>query len=77
MSQVETLPKCYAKNYIWIANNISFDAKSLQLEEIQGLTNIFYEFIEVFQGSYDDELTLCEIVRGLMNLAKVEDEKSL
>ena len=48
INSVDQLPKCYAKNYIWVANNITNDYKTLHINEVQGLTKIFYDFIEVF-----------------------------
>ena len=69
------LPQSFAKNYIWVANNLSQDAKQLPIHEIEGIMIIFCEFIEGFVGN--DEEALIEITKGLSNLSANDSEESL
>lgn len=43
------VPKPFAKNYVWVANNLSKDYKYLSLHDFRALTTIFYEFLEFYK----------------------------
>ena len=57
--------KAFGKNIIWVANQLSTNANELTIKEVQGLTQIFYEFIESFLHLVSDESSLVELVKGL------------
>ena len=59
----KVLPKMFAQNYIWIANNYSMD-EGMEPLETQGIVNIFMEFIEIFEKDVcdNDEEVLVQIV---------------
>ena len=64
------LPRVFASNFVWVANTISKDSKTLDLKDIQGLARIFYEFVECFTTNQDDEVSLIEVIDGMLNLSK-------
>ena len=44
----EFFPIMFAKNLVWVARNMTSSPEDLDLNEIKGIVNIFYEFIEPF-----------------------------
>jgi importin subunit alpha-1 len=74
----QQIGKCFAKNYVWVASNLSEDAKALELQQIKGLAKIFHEFIECFnQRGSDNEEVLVDIVKGLSELAATDSSMAL
>lgn len=54
LQRQKVLPKMFAQNYIWIANNYAMDEDLLEPIETEGIVNIFMEFIEIFQKDLAD-----------------------
>lgn len=71
-----SLPKIFIKNYIWVATNISYDAKHLDQKDIRNLSKIFGNFLEVFKEQ-DDELALQDLVKGLSKLSEISDNENI
>jgi len=69
------VPKPFAKNYVWVANNLSQDYKYLSLKDFRALSTIFYEFIEYYKQNNQDELLDC--VKGLCNLSATNDPQAI
>ena len=78
LTQSKQMHKMYARNYIWVANNLCKEHKSLSTEQIKGLCQIFYEFIEYFYNEMNkDDECLNDIVKGLELLAGTSDQDKL
>ena len=63
----QELPPQFAQNYVWIANNISEEYRSLSIEYLVELMKIFSKFIDDIY--VDNEDMLIDIVKGMSNLA--------
>ena len=70
------MPKQFASNFVWIANNLAKDAGDLSPQEVQRLVNIFDIFIQAFTEE-NDEGKLVDIAQGLAALSKVQTEENL
>ena len=77
LTQAKSLPKIFAKNYAWVASNLSEEASSLSIKDISGLMVIFCEFFEVFSTKTQDVDALLDITKGLSNLSAFDNERSL
>ena len=70
IKSTELFPTVFAKNFVWVARNFTLSPEDLQFNEIKGIVNIFYEFIEPFsQSEYVNDTALVDIVQGLETLA--------
>jgi len=78
ISTSSELPKAFATNYVWIANNLSKETKELPIKDFKLLSTICYEFIEYFhQSGIQDESTLIDIVQALAQLSSTSDGEAL
>ena len=57
------IPWAFARNYVWVAKNLALEPRSLSLEEVKGLMNIFCEFFQPAANlPTNEEEILIEIV---------------
>lgn len=62
IQNITELPKAFATNYVWVANNLAKETKQLSMNEFKMLSTICYEFIEYFhQKGINEEPTLVDI----------------
>ena len=54
-SQSDFMSKVFAKNFVWVANNLTDEPHCLSLEETKGLMTIFCEFLDSFINSNDED----------------------
>mmetsp|Transcript_18407 Transcript_18407/g.31483 ORF Transcript_18407/g.31483 Transcript_18407/m.31483 type:complete len:114 (+) Transcript_18407:882-1223(+) len=76
LNSVEKLSIDFAKNFIWVAHNLSDDAKLSSEQERNALAQIFTLLLKPFSQSYDQEESLVEILKGLQNLSAASSEDS-
>jgi hypothetical protein len=81
LSTQKKLPRSFAKNYVWVASNLSRDIGELNEREVRGICSIFYEFIEYFSKGQaninDDDGCLEDTVIGLAKLSSTAEPNIL
>lgn len=72
ISSYSLFPAVFSRNFVWVARNLTLDPEDLNLKEVQGIVNIFFEFIEPFlKSEYIGDSPIVDIVQGLAALANI------